>query len=198
MLVSEVKRNMSKGKDLLENADSDTIIESLVELPMQKVCREFKYKNIETWMSSANKSNIVKNPKKRALKKDVESKKLPTFYSAGKGFAWVMLNYNSLSLENKKRLFNLKDELGEDAIWFATPTFGNTYKKILEKKGISNILSSNDIYDDLFKQNELTLMYDATLYPGRSVFIRMPIDNTTTVTDVENYYSNIVNKLENQ
>ena len=198
MLVSEVKRNMSKGKNLLENADTNTIIETLVEKPVQKACKEFKSKNIETWMSSANKSNIVKNPQKRALKKDVELKKMPTFYKAGKGYAWIMLNYNSLSLENKKILFSLKDELGEDAIWFVTPTFGNTYKKILEKKGISNILTSNDIYDECFEKNQLTLMYDATLYPGRSVFIRMPIDKKTTVEDVENYYSPIIERLDNQ
>lgn len=198
MLVSEIKRNMSKGKDLLKNADSNTIIENLVEKPMQKACKEFKHKNIETWMSSANKSNIVKNTKKRALKKDVINKKMPTFYSAGKGYAWIMLNYNSLSLDNKNLLFSLKDQLGEDSIWFVTPTFGNTYKKILEKKGISNILTSNDIYDELFRKNQLTLMYDATLYPGRSVFIRMPIDEKTSVEDVEEYYSKIIEKFSQQ
>ena len=38
-------------------------------------------------------------------------------------------------------------------------------------------------------------MYNTNMYPGRSVFIRMPINENTSVEDVENYYDKIISKL---
>ena len=62
-------------------------------------------------MSSANKNNIVKKNKKRVNKVDVlkkaEQNKIQTFLQAGKGYAWIMLNYNTLSDENRKIVFGL-------------------------------------------------------------------------------------------
>ena len=203
MLVSEVKRNLSNGKDLLGNEDTDSIIEKLIEKPLQKACKEFKNKNIETCMSSANKTNIIKNGKAGVSGKDIktsnEKHKLKTFLQAGKGYTWVMLNYNTLSKENKEILFNLKSELGEDIIWFVKPSFANFYKKLQNKLKLNDVvLSSGDEYDNRFEKEQLTLMYNTNQYPGRSVFIRMPIDDKTSVEDVETYYDKIIEKLANQ
>ena len=123
MLVSEVKSKFIKGNDLLDNSDPDKVIEAIIEKPLQKACKEFRLKNIETCMSSANKKNILKDSSTRVSKQDLlegmKHHKVQTIFRAGKGYAWVMVNYNSLSNKNKEILFNLKDELGEDIILFA-------------------------------------------------------------------------------
>lgn len=200
MLVSEVKSKFIKGNDLLDNSDPDKVIEAIIEKPLQKACKEFRLKNIETCMSSANKKNILKDSSKRVSKSDIlygmEHHKLQTFLKAGKGYAWVMVNYNSLSNENKEILFNLKDELGEDIVLFANPSFANFYKKLQKKLGYNDVvLSTGDKYDEVFEKNKIVFMYNTNMYPGRSVFIRMPIDEKTSVEDVENYYDKIIDRL---
>ena len=47
MLVCEVKKIDKFGKKLVGNEDADTIIEKIIEKPMQKACRDFKNKNIK-------------------------------------------------------------------------------------------------------------------------------------------------------
>ena len=203
MLVCEVKRNLSNGKNLLETDNPNLIIDKLVEKPLQKACKEFKYKNIETCMSSSNKSNILKSEKKYVTKKEILNKaqkhRLQTFLQAGKGCAWIMINYNTLSKENKEIVFSLKDKLGEDIIWFVKPTFANFYKKLQNFfKQNDVVLSSGDEYDKKFEDEQLILMYNTNQYPGRSVFIRMPIDNKTTIKDVEDFYDKITEKFVKQ
>ena len=109
MLVSEVKKIGKVGKNLLENKDANEIIELIIEKPLQKACKECKEKNIETVMSSANKNNIIKKGKERTNKKEViedaKKHKIQSFTEAGKGYAWLMINYNTLSDENRKILF---------------------------------------------------------------------------------------------
>ena len=200
MLVSEVKKNMSKGKDLIDTNNPNLIIESIIEKPLQKACIRFKEKNIQTCMSSANKKNILKDSSKRVSKNDIlngmNHHRPQTFFRAGKGYAWIMLNYNTLSDENKEILFNLKDELGEDIILFANPSFANFYKNLQKKLKLNDvILSTGDKYDEIFERNKIVFMYNTNMYPGRSVFIRMPIDSKTTIEDVENYYDKIIDRL---
>ena len=200
MLVSDVKRNLSNGKNLIESENPDLIIEKLVERPLQKACKEFKNKNIETCMSSANNKNIIKKGKKAVTIYDVQEKakkhRLQTFLQAGKGYAWIMLNYNTLSKENKEIVFLLQNEFGKDAIWFVKPCFAKFYKKLQNFFNQNDvILSSYDKYDKTFEENQIILMYNTNQYPGRSVFIRMPINEKTSVEDVENYYDNIIAKF---
>ena len=100
MLVNSVKPIGKVGKNLLKNEDSDKIIELIIEKPLQKACKKCKEKNIETVMSSANKNNIVKNRiNKKDLKEKIEKGKNQTFEEVGKGYAWIMLNYDTLSDE---------------------------------------------------------------------------------------------------
>lgn len=196
----KLKVSLLNGNDLLDNQDSDAIIEAIIEKPLQKACKEFKSKNIETCMSSANNKNILKKGKKRVSKSDIvygmEHHKLQPFSKAGKGYAWIMLNYNTLSDKNKEILFSLKDDLGEDIVLFVNPSFANFYKKLQKKLKLNDvILSTGDKYDKTFKDNKIVLMYNTNMYPGRTVFIRMPVDDKTTVEDVEIYYDNIIKKL---
>ncbi|MBR3163331.1 MAG: hypothetical protein IKF17_04465 [Clostridia bacterium] len=202
MLVSEVKPIGKVGKNLLKNKDAEEIIKTIIEKPMQKACIECKEKNIETSMSSANKNNIVKKNKTRITKKDVikklEQNKTQTFLEAGKGYAWLMLNYNTLSDENRKVLFSLEETLGEDSIWFVKSCYIETMNKLRKTFKLKPLVEKfDDMYADKFKEKQLVLMYN-NKYPRRSIFIRMPIDDATTVKDVETYFDEIIKKLKVQ
>jgi len=202
MLVSEVKRIGKVGKNLLENKNADEIIDIIIEKPLQKACKQCKQKNIETVMSSANKKNILKKKQERIKRADYKEKEknniLQTFIQVGKGCAWLMINYNTLSDENKEIFFSLEKEYGEDAIWFVKSSyieFLNLFRKPLKLKEKIEIFDDN--YSADFKERQLLMMYN-NKYPRRNVFIRMPINENTTVEEVEEYFSEIILKLVKQ
>ena len=202
MLVSEVNKIGKVGKKLIDNEDADRLIEKIIEKPMQKACKDFKNKNIETAMSSANKNNIMKSKRKKVNKIDVIEKmrknKFQTFLQAGKGYSWVMVNYNTLSDENREIFFNLEKELGEESIWFVKSNyveFLNSLRRPFKIK--EKVETFDDKYADEFRKRQLLLTYN-NKYPRRAVFIRMPIDETTTVENVENYFTKITDKLKEQ
>ena len=191
MLVNEVKKIGKVGKKLIDNEDADTIIEKIIERPMQKACKDFKNKNIETAMSSANKNNIMKNDKKILHKIDIiegmRKHKVQTFLRTGKGYAWIMINYNTLSDENKKIVFNFVKSNYVEFINFLRRPF--KIKPMVEK--------FDDKYAEEFKKRQLLLMYN-NKYPRRAVFIRMPINEKTSVEEVEVYFSMVVDKFKSQ
>lgn len=202
MLVNEVKRIGKVGKNLLENKNAEEIIEIIIEKPLQKACKDCKSKNIETVMSSANKKNIVKNIKDRINKKEVveriKQNKLQNFTHAGKGYAWLMINYNTLSDENREILFNLEKELGEEIIWFVKENYTDSMNLIRKRLKIKPIIQKfDDKYAKQFKEKQMPLMYN-NKYPTRNVFIRMPVDENTKVEDVEEYFDRILTKLNKQ
>lgn len=202
MLVSEIKKIGKVGKNLLDNKNAEEIIEIIIEKPLQKACKECKEKNIETVMSSANKNNIVRKNKKRIDKKDVIEKikqhKMQNFMQAGKGYAWLMLNYNTLSNKNKEIIFSLEEELGEDVIWFVKENFTDSMNVIRNRLKMKPMIQKfDDKYTDKFQEKQLLLMYN-NKYPTRNVFIRMPINENTKVEEVEEYFSKIISKLKKQ
>ena len=103
MLVKEVKRSGKIGRNLLKDKSPEEIIELIIEKPLQKACKTCVKKNIETVMSSANSKNVLKPKEERLDRKDVvekaKTKLFQNFNVAGKGYAWIMINYNTLSDE---------------------------------------------------------------------------------------------------
>ena len=203
MLVSEVKPITKARKDLLKDKNPQEIIEIIIEKPLQKACKECREKNIETLMSSANKNNIAKNNKKIVNKADVIKKskehKLQTFFRAGKGYAWLMLDFKTLSNENKEIIFSLEKELGEEKIWFVE-SFNVHVRNTVRRFFKLNLIEEDigDKFDVLYKEKRLLLMISGAIYPRRSVFIRMPLNKATTSEEVEEYFSNIISKLKKQ
>ena len=190
------------GKNFLETKNADEIISIIIEKPLQKACNSCKAKNIETVMSSANKNNIAKNNKKNITRKDViesaKKHKIQTFLRAGKGYAWLMLNYNTLSDENRKMLFSLEKELGEETIWFVKSNYVDAMNAIRKRLRLKEIVENfDDKYAYKFKEKQLLLMYN-NKYPRRTVFIRMPINEKTEVKEVETYFDEIISKLMKQ
>lgn len=201
MLVKEVKRIGKVGKKLLEDKNAKEVIDLIIEKPLQKACKQCLEKNIETVMSSANQKNIVKNNKRRNKKEVLErvkQNKTQTFLEVGKGYAWIMINYNTLSDENREIIFSLEQELGEETIWFVKSSYEDFMNSIRRKfKMEEKFEIFNDKYADKFKEKQIVLMYN-NRYPRRNVFIRMPINENTKVEEVEEYFKKIICKLKKQ
>ena len=183
MLVSEVKRIGKVGEKLLENKNAEERIEILIEKPLQKAFKQCIEKK------RINKVDVIEIYKKRNLQ---------TFLQAGKGYAWLMLNFNTLSDENKEILFSLEEQFGEDCIWFVKSSYVEWINPIRKKLKLKQLVEKfDDKYAEEFKEKQILLMYNNN-YPRRNVFIRMPIDNDTKVEEVELYFETIISKLKKQ
>lgn len=193
MLVKEIKPIGKIGKDLLKEKNAYEIIDQIIELPLRKPCKIFKEKNIETIMSSANKKNLQKKGKNRIEKQDINCSDgkihifSPTFLEAGKGYAWIMINYDQLTDSNKEKVFELEGKIGEKGVWIVYSSYYHCFKKPEEY---------ND-YKKRFDDKSIQLVYN-NKYPRRSVFFRMPIDENTTTDEIEEYFSKIANEFDYQ
>lgn len=209
MYIRDIEPIGDASVNLLE--DSSDIIDKIIELPLREACRIFKEKGIQTVMSSANKTNLVLKGEKVIEKEDLGNNPLEThlFLEAGKGYAWIMLNFNSLSKENKDLLFELEerkndngDAVGEKLIWFVHPfemqgnieyglrtgRFNYDYLKMcLPEEDIPLGIEVDDSLIE-FEKRHITLLYPWTDSSSEAVFLRMPINNKTTVEEVNEYF----------
>ena len=110
MKIKDIKRDKSNYKTIKSESDIDEII----ELPLRKPMKELYRKNIITVMSSANEINAKwldeDGNNMYESKKDFGAVK----FSYGDGFAYIILDYDSLSEENKAIMAELYDELNPD------------------------------------------------------------------------------------
>ena len=209
MLIKDVEP-IGEPTTLLSDED---IIDRIIELPLRESCRLFRQKGIQTIMSSANKNNIVTDGNKRTKKSDVfgtPDKLLESHYftEAGNGYAWIMINYNSLSDENKKMLFDLEqtkdndgNSIGEELVWFIHPFMmtGNIeyglrsgkfdYNYLKQCMSEKDIPKGIDVDSSLAEFDKRSIVL---LYPWEetteSVMLRMPISSKTTVDEVNEYF----------
>ena len=224
MLIKEIKPIDKRGVDLLRDRNAETLIDEIIELPLRNVCKIFRKKGIETLMCSANKNNVLTEGEKPTEKEDVYgngqqySKLRPTFEDAGKGYAWVMLNFDTLSDENKDWLFSLEERkgkngenIGEKAVWFTHPCeIGNLdykikighydydfLKTVLPEKEIPKGIEFDKRLAEIEKRH-IVLAYHWGMYPLQTVFLRMPINEQTTVEEVDEYFSKLAESFKQQ
>lgn len=203
MLIRDIKPIDAFGINLLKRDNTDDLIKELIELPLQKPCAIFIEKGIETCMSSANANNIMPFGKRRIEKEDVFGNgqewyfSRPTFEDAGKGYAWIMLNYNSLSDANKDFLLSLEQKVGKKgemmggrAIWFVEPSIV-MYNSLYNQE-------PTDFRGQEFKKRRIILSYDDARYAPQSVFLRMPINRRTTVEEVEGFFTQFARSFHSQ
>ena len=219
MFIRDIEPIGEASVDLLN--DSDDIINSIIELPLRSACRVFKEKGIETVMSSANRTNLVGSFEKVIEKEDIGNNPFEThmFYEAGKGYGWIMLNFETLSDENKELLFELEDEkdaggnlVGQKRIWFVHPSemsgnieyglkigkFNYDYLKMcLPEEEIPYGIEVDETLIE-FEKRHITLLYPWTDSSQSAVFLRMPISSETTVEDVEEYFVEFAKCFSNQ
>ena len=224
MLISEIKPIDRYGQNfLIIDKSINVLIEANIELPLQKACKLFYDKGIETVMSSANKNNLLKPGEKPLEKEDVKNQEFftdrATFEDAGKGYAWIMINFDSLSDENKDMLFRLEEKvdkkggkIGEKLVWFVQP-FRVTNLAYMIKTGqftkefVATAVSEQqmELYKDLevderlaeFEKRRIGLMYNGR-YPLNTVILRMPINEKTTVKEVEEFFVNFTKLFKPQ
>lgn len=199
MLIKEIEANDYRGVNLLNIDKPESLMDRIIELPLIKACKILKDKGIETVMSSANKNNLLKSGEKPKEKEDVykgEKQWLlePSVYEdAGRGYAWIMINFQTLTEENKKWLFALEERknengehIGEKAIWFVEP---NNFNLVNANKGEAS---------RKFEEKKIILGYNDGLYPRQTVILRMPINEESTVEEVEEYFCKLAESFKTQ
>ena len=214
MLIKEIEPINIAGVNLLKREEEINIIDEIIELPLRKACKIFKSKGIETVMSSANKNNISRLGEKAIEKEDVYGSiermfENHSFLEVGKGYAWIMLNFDTLSDENKDLLFELEErkakngeKIGEKLIWFVHPTEMNGNIEFSLRIGkydydfLRTILNEEEMPKNIevdkklieFEKRHIVLLYPWTDSSTEAVFLRMPINQETTVEEVEEYF----------
>ena len=201
--ISEIQPIKEFGRNFIKEKNATEIIDEMVEEPLRKACKELKNKGIETVMSSANKTNLLKEGEKAIEREDVEGQEffldMPTYESAGRGYAWIMINFANLTDENKEILFSLQqaknnqgDHIGERIVWFVK---GRTLMNIFNAEKGDETKKS---LDEKFEKHSFVLKYNVDRYPNKVVFLRMPISDETTVVDVERYFEKLTERLKQQ
>lgn len=226
MLISEIKQIDERGINLLKRDDAKDVINKIIEPPLRKACSIFMQKGIRTLMSSANQNNVLKQGEKPVEKEDLYKDKFitdpsPMFDEAGKGYAWIMLDFNSLSDENKDWLFALEEKtdannvrIGERGIWFVQPCEITNFeyclktgqynyeflKEALTTEEISKISPNVQLDKRLaeFYKRHIVLAYNWAMYSLQSVFLRMPVNEQTTVEEVEEYFAKFAEGFRDQ
>lgn len=214
MLISDIEPIGEATTDLFVEESND-LIDRIIELPLRKACKIFRDKGIETIMSSANKNNVLKDGESPTEKEDVYGtleKLMESHYftEAGNGYAWIMLNYNSLNDDNKKMVFELEDKDGR-LVWFVHPFEMNSNIEYglrlgkFTKEYLKRVIGEEQIpkgveFDPSLQEFENR--HVVLLYPWEptteAVMLRMPISKTTTVEEVEDYFVKIADLFKSQ
>ena len=226
LLIKDIKQIDKRGQNLLkeDNENAERLIDEIIELPLRNACKIFREKGIRTLMSSANEINVLKEGEKPTEKEDVYgscqqySKDRPTYEEAGKGYAWIMLDFDTLSDENKDFLFSLEErkgkngeKIGEKAIWFLHPCeIGNIEFQlragILDYDLLKEIMPEKEIPQNIqvdkrlaeFEKRHIVLAYHWGMYPLQTVILRMPVNQESTVEEVESYFSKFAESFRSQ
>ena len=215
MKIKDIKRDKSNYKTIKSESDIDEII----ELPLRKPMKELYRKNIITVMSSANEINAKwldeDGNNMYESKKDFDAVK----FSYGDGFAYMILDYDSLSEENKAIMAKLYDELNPDE---TKPTYEKPMTADQSYKGNKKVIyaihqiekpfhaweiDSEETYKlltdepkdinekDFWRRSDFVY---TTPYTERSIIIRYPVTEETEVEEIEEYFSGICSKLKEQ
>jgi len=211
-LVSEIEPNSEDG-NIIMRKDDDSGYELFIEYPVRKACKDLNDKNIDTIMSSANKEDAKRcnEPEKNGNRLFIGQSE---HFSIGNGYAWIMIDYNHLTQENKDIMDALNS--GETPINLnpeALKRFAHIcqvnkapmhqrelvkyFRVIFEKyrrKYSYNIDNTEE--DDYFSLHYTNLYnYNSLVNHGadyRAVVLRYPIDENTTVEEIEEYYNGII------
>ena len=223
MYIKDVEPIGNVGEELLDKENAEEIIDKIIEEPLKKPIKSFYKKGIRTIMSSANKNNVVPKGGKPKKKKDVSGNSQylfldgPTFEDAGIGYAWIMIDFDTLSVENKEILLKLeerKDEkgnkVGEEAVWFVHPTIMGNIDYQMKTGRFNYSLLGHTAKDEepieivkedpqyvRFEDKAIILKYN-NRYPVNTVVLRMPVNDETTVEKVEEYFCKIAELMKSQ
>lgn len=214
-LISNIPPIMFDGSI---NLDEISTINECIEPPLRKACMLLNEKGIKTIMSSCN-SNDVKNRNTK-----IDKYQVPPFF-IGNGYAWIMLDWESLTEENKKKLieynsgkkqFSLSQKeqkllihnctLDNSKIpinWQMVRFFEviNAYEYFTNRNAVGKLEKKSE-QDEYFDLNRSGMLSKSSLNNISSDFrvavVRYPIDELTTIGEVERFFDDFVLQLSNQ
>lgn len=215
MKIKDIRRDKSNYKKINDETDIDEIIER----PLREAVKDLFRKNIITIMSSANEINVQwldeNGNNMYQTREDFDAIK----YSYGEGFAYIILDYDSLSDKNKKIIDDLYNELNpqeEQQIYTKPITAEQSYKgnkriiyaihqvenpghawQIDSENTLGLLTGTGAEVSDMDFMRKSNFVY-TTPYTERSVIIRYPVNEETEEGEVEEFFSSICSKLENQ
>ena len=184
MFIKDIKRIKNDSFEILSIND----IENYIEYPLIKAHEEFFCKNIKTVMSSSNKRNVL------WLDDDNNSLDYTWYgdnFNFGKGYAWIMLDYDLLSDSNKDIIGKLCDD---DLVILAVHPDTNSYISKLQALN-HNPYKDDPRYVDFYSK---CLCINTTKYCERSVVLRYPVDENTLDSSVEEYFLSLSKVFKKQ
>lgn len=137
----------------------EVMIKLCLEKPVRNICLELSKNGIPTLMSSANNKNVI------SRNNDVDEERLyigqNDDWNIGNGYAWIMLDWDMLSEENKQYLISIKNN--ETDLSLSESELKNLeHNCIVNNKAISqDELIKLYEYIDVPKDLVLSLNYDS-------------------------------------
>ena len=200
----------------------------IIEIPLLESCKIFYTLGIRTVMSGCNKHDVLN--KNIPRKKDISFKdNIRRDWSFSNGYAWILLDFRSMSSENQEYMLSLCDEnnnslvdkLPENAqsafldlcklngvnpsnkelIEFVTipQIHGNMLpSKIMEMYELqdnTNPRPNDPIFIDFYSKKHTLFI---TPYIEHGVLLKYPLNDETTVEEVNNYFVELANTFSNQ
>lgn len=192
--------------------DDEVMQKLFLEKPTRKACLDLTKNGIPTLMSSANQKNVL-NREKIDEEKIYIGQDDP--WVIGNGYAWIMLDWDDLDDDNKQYLISILE--GKTNVGGSSPL---ETIKFYEYVDVSREVASSFDYDsgriidntqltpiendDYYDLNKVYLMGHNSLNNRarkkksnhlRTVAIKYPLTETTTVQEVEEFYNRIVQEM---
>lgn len=192
-----------------------------IELPLINAVKELNDMGMTTLMSSANKIDVSK--RNEPIKKLINNGNGEHF-NLGNGYSWVMIDWESLSDENKRQFILMNN--GSIPINMSDVALNNLKHNCeINKLPVlpKELIAFYEVFDfRVFTQDSSLIGKLPTDKPEdfqfqksrrgygcvnslcnhgkdyRTVVIRYPLDENTTITEVEEYYRNIIKNLSRQ
>lgn len=219
-LISDIKPIIFDG-DI--NLDDISTINECIEPPLRIACKQLNEKGIKTIMSSCN-SEDVKNRNVKIDSYRVGRYSKPPFF-IGNGYAWIIIDWESLSNENKsifvdynsgKKQMPLTERernILEHNCSLDSPKIPISWQlvRFFEVVDENKFFMNKDIFGKLEQKSEFDAYFDLhknglLSYSSlnnissdyRIAVLRYPIDELTTIGDVEKFFINFIQQLFDQ
>lgn len=192
-----------------------------IELPLINAVKELNDMGMTTLMSSANKIDVSK---RNEPIKELTNHGNGEHFNLGNGYSWIMIDWESLSDENKRQfilmnngsipinlsdiaLNNLKHNCEINKLPVLPKELISFYevfdfRVFLQDSSLIGKLPTDKPEDFQFQKSRRgygcvnSLCNHGKDY--RTVVISYPLDENTTITEVEEYYRNIIKNLSRQ
>lgn len=198
--------------------DDEMALYMCIESPVRNACMSLNEMGITTLMSSANKIDVESRNQKIDYYQSTEH------FNIGNGYAWIMIDWETLSQDNKQKLIMLNN--GTIPIELSDKEKANlvhnceinkctvsqkelvSFLQIISarlfSRGDRSLLKLEANFDEekYYEQNRRCYVCNNSLCNHgdnyRTVVIRYPLDESTTISQVDNYFKNVIKYLSIQ